>query len=1349
MAKLKGGTRVFGGLTVDSALTVADVTISGNLVIQGTTTTVDSTSTRIEDPLIELGGGAAGAALSVNDGKERGLLMHYYDGVAKDAYMGWNTTGSEFAFAKQVVVSDNDVTTVTAYGNVHGDHFIGSGAALTSLTGAEVTGTVALANMAAYAGNVTNASQPNITSLGNLTTLFVGNATSNISLTGGVLTTTGNANVGGNINVIGNAKIGNLIVDGTISGTFSGSTSAPGANTQIVFNDDGTSNATSGLTFDKVTNALVSTGNVSGGNLTTAGVVSATGNVSGGNLTTAGVVAATGNVSGGNLTTAGAVDATGTITGGNLSTAGTVAATGNVSGGNLTTAGVVSAATLSASGTATVGNLSTVGTVTATGTITGGDLTTGGNIDGTGAGSTANVSYLTVRTTANITSTATVGNLSTAGTVIATGNITGGNLTTTGKATVGVLNVTGTITGDLIPTTNFGGNIGNATLAWKDLWLSGTTINLGTQSISSNAEGTTLSNVTTMATLVVSGTANVGNLTTAGTIVGANVTANNVAATQIVFADSAKKLVSDAALTFASGTLTTTNVVATDITGTLLTASQTNITAVGTLGGLTVTNTITGSVSGSAATVRDAAQTAITSVGVLTGLVSSGTIQANTSVVTDSLTALGTNVTVTAGGENANVVLAPTGTGTVDVSSKRITSVAAPSAATDAATKGYVDANSQGLDVKQSVRAGTTANIALDGTVTTVDGVALANGDRVLVKAQTTASQNGIYVVGAEAWTRSIDTDATGKITGGTFTFVEEGSTQADTGWVVSTNGTIAVGTDAIAFTQFSGAGQYSAGSGLTLVGTEFSANVDGSTIDISGGAIHVKDGLTLVTPNIGVATGTSLNLGAGVITANGSGLTAINGANVSEVALATNVTAGAQANITSVGTLLNLTVTGNITASANVNVTTNVTAAAFKSDSYQYANGSPIDFQTAAGTDYQIQFHAQGAENLAASANLTFDGNALVITGTANVSGLLTAGNIVDSSLTSGQVTFAGASKELTGSTDLTFVSGTLTTVTANVTTLNAGNIVDSSLTSGQITFAGAGKELTGSANLEFDTTAKLLSTDNVTLTGYIAANAATVRDLTSGRVVLAGTDGLLEDSSVLTFDTGTSTLTTTNVTATSAITAATFTGSGAALTALNGANVTGQVGNALVAGTVYGAAQTAITSVGTLTALTVSGATNLGAVGNVTVTGGTGGQYLQTNGSGVLSWASVDSSQVANGNSSVSIPTANGNVIVAAAGATRLTVTGVGANVTGTLDVSGNISGNNISAATGITATGNTDSTSSITGTVVVTGGIAAQGNIYTGHSVGFANNNGGTASAAYIQFNATANSLDFIFD
>jgi hypothetical protein len=254
----------------------------------------------------------------------------------------------------------------------------------------------------------------------------------------------------------------------------------------------------------------------------------------------------------------------------------------------------------------------------------------------------------------------------------------------------------------------------------------------------------------------------------------------------------------------------------------------------------------------------------------------------------------------------------------------------------------------------------------------------------------------------------------------------------------------------------------------------------------------------------------------------------------------------------------------------------------------------------------------------------------------------------------------------------------------------------------------------------------------------------------LTSGKIVFAGSAGLLINDGNLSYDAPTNVLAVTggNVNA-NYINGTYVTGNGSALTHLAGANVDGQVGNALVAGTVYTNAQPNITSVGTLTSLTVSGATDLGNVGNVTITGGTNGAYLKTDGSGGLSWASVDSSQIANGTSNVSIPGADGNILMVSGGTTVLTVTGLGANVTGYVDVTGNINANNITANGTLSATGNTDSNSSTTGTLLVTGGIGATGNIYTGHSVGFANNNGGTASAAYIQFNATANSLDFIFN
>ncbi len=170
----------------------------------------------------------------------------------------------------------------------------------------------------------------------------------------------------------------------------------------------------------------------------------------------------------------------------------------------------------------------------------------------------------------------------------------------------------------------------------------------------------------------------------------------------------------------------------------------------------------------------------------------------------------------------------PTDTSRAPLASPALTGTpTAPTAAagtntTQIATTAFVgtavDAARSGLDVKASVRAATTANITLSATQT-VDGVALVAGDRVLVKNQTTASTNGLYVVAAGAWTRATDADTAAEINPGMFTFVEEGTTQADSGWVLSTDGAITLGTTALAFVQFSGAGQITAGAGLTKTG--------------------------------------------------------------------------------------------------------------------------------------------------------------------------------------------------------------------------------------------------------------------------------------------------------------------------------------------------------------------------------------------------------------------------------------------------------------------------------------------------------------------------------------------------
>lgn len=174
--------------------------------------------------------------------------------------------------------------------------------------------------------------------------------------------------------------------------------------------------------------------------------------------------------------------------------------------------------------------------------------------------------------------------------------------------------------------------------------------------------------------------------------------------------------------------------------------------------------------------------------------------------------------------------------------------VATPTDAAHAATKGYVDAARQGLDVKQSVRAATTGpiNLATDleaGDTIDTD-VVLVAGNRVLVKNQSTASENGIYVVQSSgAAVRATDANGTadtGTVSGGTFTFVEEGALHADSGWVVSSNGLINVGTDPINWVQFSGAGQVIAGDGLTKDGNTI--NVGGTTdrISVTANAVDI-----------------------------------------------------------------------------------------------------------------------------------------------------------------------------------------------------------------------------------------------------------------------------------------------------------------------------------------------------------------------------------------------------------------------------------------------------------------------------------------------------------------------------
>jgi len=264
-----------------------------------------------------------------------------------------------------------------------------------------------------------------------------------------------------------------------------------------------------------------------------------------------------------------------------------------------------------------------------------------------------------------------------------------------------------------------------------------------------------------------------------------------------------------------------------------------------------------------------------------------------TAIAVDNITLDANTISTT--NSNGDMILAPNGTGAVNVPSGYESR--AGFGDDSLVNKSYVDAVANGLDVKASVRVATTANLAAAynngaGTLTAtsngaiaVDGVTLSVGDRVLVKDQSTAAQNGFYKVtatgsGGAAFvlTRTPDADAASELTGGAFTFVEEGTANADNGYVLTTNGTPTLGTTNITFEQFSGAGQISAGDGLTktgntidVVGTADKITVSANALTIASTYVGQSSITTLGTITTGVWNGTAI-----AATSGGTGLSSI-----------------------------------------------------------------------------------------------------------------------------------------------------------------------------------------------------------------------------------------------------------------------------------------------------------------------------------------------------------------------------------------------------------------------------------------------------------------------------------------
>ena len=224
-----------------------------------------------------------------------------------------------------------------------------------------------------------------------------------------------------------------------------------------------------------------------------------------------------------------------------------------------------------------------------------------------------------------------------------------------------------------------------------------------------------------------------------------------------------------------------------------------------------------------------------------------------TSLVVDDITINGQTISTTA--SNKNIELSPHSTGTVTVPAGY--KDRAGFTDNSLANKAYVDSVSQGLDVKNSVEAATTTNLSAtysNGTagvgatltfgsaVTTLDGYTLVNGDRILVKDQTNAFENGIYTrTSSTVFTRAIDADTSSDLSGGVFVFVEQGTLNGDNGYVFTHNGAPTIGTTNLPVSQFSGAGQITAGAALTKTGNQLDVAVDNSSIEITTDALNVK----------------------------------------------------------------------------------------------------------------------------------------------------------------------------------------------------------------------------------------------------------------------------------------------------------------------------------------------------------------------------------------------------------------------------------------------------------------------------------------------------------------------------
>ena len=474
-----------------------------------------------------------------------------------------------------------------------------------------------------------------------------------------------------------------------------------------------------------------------------------------------------------------------------------------------------------------------------------------------------------------------------------------------------------------------------------------------------------------------------------------------------------------------------------------------------------------------------------------------GTPLSTTAAVDTNTTQIATTAYVV--GQGYAKLASPTFTGTVTVPT--------PTNSTDAVTKAYADAITQSLDIKDSVRVASTVNIAVASALTntsTIDGVVVATGDRVLLKNQTAGAENGIYVVVASgAASRSTDANTSAKVTSGMYVFVSEGTVSADMGYVLTTNDAITLGTTSLSFTQFSGAGQITAGTGLSKSGNTLSIDTT-VTANLTTAQTLTNKTLTspvlttpaLGTPASGIATnltGTASGLTAGNVTTNANltgDVTSVGNA----TAIASNVIVNADINTAAAIELSKLATTGTMTATTFVGALTGTASGNLVSGG---ALGTP-----SSGTLTNCTFPTLNQSTTGSAATLT---NTRTLwgqnfNGSGNVTGPLSSVTTVAlSGATSGTTTLQATA--VAGTTTITLPAATGTVALTNSTMTGTWNGTAIAGQYGGTGVANTGKTITLGGNLTtsgaFTTTLTATANTSVTLpTSGTVATTTNVRD-------------------------------------------------------------------------------------------------------------------------------------------------------------------------------------------------------------------------------------------------------------